>query len=171
MSNGMPSTPACPATRCLFAEDQPFAYDLGELGRYYKAYEALMDHWRTVLPPERMLEVRYEDLVEDLEGQARRLVAHCGVEWDKRCLAFHETKRPVHTASLVQVRKSIYASSVGRSRFYGSRLKPLMDALEIDGTPSKGAAGRNRRASKAAVEPARDGGKPVRPASSGKSEG
>ena len=125
----------------LFAEDQPFAYDLGELGRYYKAYEALMDHWRSVLPPERMLEVRYEDLVEDLEGQARRLVAHCGVEWDKRCLAFHETKRPVHTASLVQVRKSIYASSVGRSRLYGSRLKPLVDALEIEDTPSKAEQG------------------------------
>jgi tetratricopeptide (TPR) repeat protein len=122
----------------LFAEDQPFAYDLGELGRYYRAYEALMDHWRSVLPPERMLEVRYEDLVEDLESQARRLVAHCGIEWDKRCLAFHETKRPVQTASLVQVRKSVYASSVGRSRLYGSRLKPLMDALEIDGAPEIG---------------------------------
>ena len=136
----------------LFAEDQPFTYDLGELGRYYKAYEALMEHWRSVLPPERMLEVRYEDLVEDLEGQARRLVAHCGVEWDKRCLAFHETKRPVHTASLVQVRKSIYASSVGRSRLYGSRLKPLMDALEVDGTASRdeqdAAAGRQRLRSK-----------------------
>jgi tetratricopeptide (TPR) repeat protein len=135
----------------LFAEDQPFTYDLGELGRYYKAYEALMDRWRSVLPPERMLEVRYEDLVEDLEGQARRLVAHCGLEWDKRCLAFHETKRPVRTASLVQVRKSIYASSVGRSRLYGSRLKPLTDALEIDGTPSKGEqsanAGRQKRRS------------------------
>ena len=125
----------------LFAEDQPFAYDLGEIGRYYRAYEALMDHWRAVLPPERMLEVEYEELVRDIEGQARRLVAHCGVDWDKRCLAFHETKRPVHTASLVQVRKSIYASSVGRSRFYGSRLKPLMDALEIDSSASEDAQG------------------------------
>jgi tetratricopeptide (TPR) repeat protein len=125
----------------LFAEDQPFTYDLRELGRYYKAYEALMDHWRSVLPPQRMLEIRYEDLVEDLEGQARRLVAHCGLEWDKRCLAFHATKRPVHTASLVQVRKSIYASSVGRSRLYGSRLKPLTDALEIDDTSSRGEQG------------------------------
>jgi tetratricopeptide (TPR) repeat protein len=136
----------------LFAEDQPFAYDLGELGRYYKAYEALMDHWRNVLPPARMLEVRYEDLVDDLEGQARRLVAHCGVEWDKSCLAFHETERPVHTASLVQVRKSIYASSVGRSRLYGSRLKPLMDALGIDGTAFAGeqvaTGGRQQRRSK-----------------------
>jgi len=125
----------------LFADEQPFAYDLGELGRYHRAYEGLMGHWRSVLPPGRMLEVQYEDLVADLEGQARRLVAHCGVEWDKRCLAFHESKRPVHTASLVQVRKSIYASSVGRSRFYGSRLKPLMDALEIDSSPARGAQG------------------------------
>jgi tetratricopeptide (TPR) repeat protein len=116
----------------LFAEDQPYAYDLGELGRYYRAYQALMNHWRSVLPPQRMLEVRYEDLVEDLEGQARRLISHCGLAWDRRCLTFHETKRPVHTASLVQVRKSIYASSVGRSQFYGPRLQPLMDALEID---------------------------------------
>ena len=135
----------------LFAEDQPFAYDLGELGRYYRAYESLMDHWRSVLPPQRMLEVRYEDLVEDLAGQAPRLVAHCGVEWDERCLAFHETKRPVHTASLVQVRKSIYTSSVGRSRFYGARLKPLLDALKIDGAPAKGEpsvpAGRHKRRS------------------------
>ena len=121
----------------LFAEDQPYAYDLDELGRYYKGYEAVMEHWRSVLPPARMLEVRYEDLVGDLETQARRLVAHCGLEWDNNCLSFHETKRPVDTASLVQVRKPIYASSVGRSRFYGSRLKPLMDALGIENSASK----------------------------------
>ena len=133
----------------LFAEDQPFAYDLGELGHYYRAYEAVMQHWRSVLPPGRMLEVRYEDLVGDLEGQARRLVAHCGLDWDNRCLSFHETRRPVHTASLVQVRKSIYTSSVGRSQFYGSRLKPLTDALGIDGPPAGAlqgaAAGRQKR--------------------------
>jgi tetratricopeptide (TPR) repeat protein len=127
----------------LFAEDQQFAYDLGELGRYYKAYEALMEHWRSVLPPQRMLEVRYEDLVGDLEGQARRLVAHCGLEWDQRCLAFHETKRPVNTASLVQVRKSIYTSSVGRSQFYGERLRPLIEALKLDTAASKGDQGAN----------------------------
>jgi tetratricopeptide (TPR) repeat protein len=135
----------------LFAEEQQFAYDLGELGRYYRAYEALMSHWQQVLPPERMLEVRYEDLVGDLEGQARRLLEHCGVEWDPRCLAFHETKRPVKTASLVQVRKSIYTSSVGRSQLYGSRLKPLIDALEIEGAASRAepgaAAGRHKRRS------------------------
>ena len=121
----------------LFAEDQPFAYDLGELGRYYKAYESLMAHWRAVLPPGRILDVQYEEIVGDFAGQARRLVDHCGLEWDERCLAFHETKRPVHTASLVQVRKPIYASSVGRSGLYGSRLRPLLEALEIEGYASK----------------------------------
>jgi tetratricopeptide (TPR) repeat protein len=133
----------------LFAEDQPFAYDLEEVGRYYRAYEALMDHWRSVLPSGRMLEVEYEELVSDFEGQARRLVAHCGVDWDRRCLAFHETKRPVNTASLVQVRKSIYGGSVGRSRFYGARLRPLVDALGIDGSLSErangGTGGRKQR--------------------------
>jgi tetratricopeptide (TPR) repeat protein len=121
----------------LFAEDQPYAYDLCELGRYYRAYEATMRHWRSVLPPGRMLEVQYEDLVNDPEGHARRLIFHCGLEWDERCLAFHESKRPVNTASLVQVRQPIYTGSVGRSRLYGSRLKPLMDALEMEDTPAK----------------------------------
>ncbi|MGA7809130.1 sulfotransferase, partial [Bradyrhizobium sp.] len=120
--------------------------------RYYHAYASVMEHWRSVLPPGRMLEVRYEDLVGDLEGQARRLVAHCGIDWDNRCLSFHETKRPVNTASLVQVRKSIYTSSVGRSRFYGAKLKPLTDALGIESsvaTPTRGApSGREKRQSK-----------------------
>jgi len=119
----------------LFSEDQPFAYDLAELGRYYRAYDELMAHWRAVLPPQTFLEVQYEDLVKDLDAHARRLVAHCGLDWDDRCLAFHETRRAVHTASLVQVRKPIYADSVGRWRLYGARLKPLLDALEVDALP------------------------------------
>jgi len=122
----------------LFAEDQPFTYDLGEIGRYYRAYETMMAHWRSVLPPGRILEVQYEEIVSDLAGQARRLVAHCGLDWDERCLAFHETRRPVHTASLVQVRKPIYASAIGRSGFYGSRLRPLLEALEIERPASRG---------------------------------
>jgi tetratricopeptide (TPR) repeat protein len=116
----------------LFSEGQPFAYDLAELGRYYRAYDALMEHWRTVLPPETMLEVQYENLVNDLDGQARRLVAYCGLDWDERCLSFHETKRPIQTASLVQARKPIYADSIGRSRLYGAQLRPLLDELEAD---------------------------------------
>src|SRR5215469_2303286 len=121
----------------LFSEGQPFAYDLAELGRYYRGYDVLMEHWRTVLPPETMLEVQYENLVNDLDSQARSIVAHCGLEWDERCLSFHETKRPIQTASLVQVRKPIYAASVGRSRLYGSRLKPLLDELEADPRSAK----------------------------------
>ncbi|UFZ05852.1 tetratricopeptide repeat protein [Bradyrhizobium ontarionense] len=117
----------------LFSEPQPFAYDLAELGRYYRAYEALMDHWRAVLPDGVMLDVTYEDVVRDFEPQARKIVAHCGIDWDDRCLSFHETKRPVNTASLVQVRKPLFTGSVGRWRLYGDRLKPLLDALGSDG--------------------------------------
>jgi tetratricopeptide (TPR) repeat protein len=125
----------------LFAEGQPFAYDLAEVGHYYKAYEALMAHWRSVLPPGTMLEVQYEDLVGDIEGHARRLVRYCGLEWNDRCVSFHQTKRPVQTASLVQVREPVHSKSVGRWRLYGARLKPLLDALGIDAPapePAKG---------------------------------
>src|SRR5262249_30728470 len=83
-----------------------------------------------VLPSGTMREVRYEDLVGDLEGQARQLLAYCGLEWDEACLSFHETKRPVETASVVQVRQPIHAGAVGRSRLYGARLAPLVETLE-----------------------------------------
>jgi len=124
----------------LFTGDLPHTYDLGELGRYYGAYAALMEHWRSVLPPGVMLEVRYEDVVDDLETQARRLVAHCGLDWEDACLAFHQTQRPVHTASVTQVRQPIYRSSVGRWRPYGHLLQPLLQALgaaAVDTAPSQ----------------------------------
>jgi hypothetical protein len=113
-----------------FSEPQDFAYDLGELGRYYRAYEQLMVHWRAVLPESVMLDVQYEDVVADMETQARRIVAHCGLEWDDACLAFHKVERPVRTASATQVREPIYRSSVGRSRAYRDHLQPLLEALE-----------------------------------------
>lgn len=113
----------------LFGEGLPYTYDLGELGRYYKAYESLMAHWRAVLPPGVMLEIRYEDLVADLEGHARRIVSHCGLEWDRRCLDFHQVERWVHTASAVQVRQPIYGTSVGRWKAYEPHLEPLLEAL------------------------------------------
>jgi hypothetical protein len=87
-----------------------------------------MAHWRAVLPG-RILEVRYEDVVGDLEGQARRLLEHCGLEWDPRCLEFHTTRRTVRTASLVQVRQPIYSSSIGRWRRHEKELAPLIEAL------------------------------------------
>ena len=114
----------------LFAGEQNHTYDLGELGRYYKRYEQLMAHWRRVLPPGRIFDVRYEDVVADVEGEARRIIAHCGLPWDDRCLAFHETRRPIRTASATQVRQPIYKSAVGRWRVYEQQLGPLLIALD-----------------------------------------
>jgi tetratricopeptide (TPR) repeat protein len=114
------------------ANGSQYTYDLGELGRFYRCYEALMAHWRAVLPPGLMLEVHYEQVVEELEPQARRIIAHCGLEWDDACLAFHETRRPVRTSSLAQVRQPIYRSSVGRWRPYRAQLRALLEELGIE---------------------------------------
>jgi Sulfotransferase family len=109
--------------------EQPFTCDLAELGRYYRGYHTLMAHWRAVLPPQRFLEVRYEELIDDLETSARRMVTHCGLPWDMRCLDFHRTSRVIRTASASQVRKPIYRSSVGRWRQYEAHLGPLLAEL------------------------------------------
>jgi hypothetical protein len=109
-----------------------FTYDLAELGRYYRGYRALMAHWREVLPPGVMLDVQYEELVADFESQARRIVDFCGLEWDARCLQFYQTQRPVLTASAVQVRRPVYASSVSRWQSYAPMIRPLLDALGGD---------------------------------------
>ena len=122
----------------LFAESIPYVYDLAELGRYYRGYEALMDHWRGLLPQGTMLDVLYEDVVADLEGQARRILAHCGLDWDARCLDFHHHRRSVRTASFAQVRRPLYDSSVGRWRDYEAFLGPLRAALGA-GVPTGGA--------------------------------
>ena len=113
----------------LFSADVPFAFDLGELGRYYAAYERVMAHWRDVLPLGAMLEVRYEGVVADLEGQSRRILDYCGLPWDPAVLDFHRSARPVRTASLRQVRQPIYRSSVGRWRPDETVLRPLTEAL------------------------------------------
>ena len=113
----------------LFPEGH-YTYDLAELGRYYRHYQRLMAHWHRVLPPGRILDVRYEDVVADLESAARRMVAHCGLEWDARCLAFHQIRRPVRTLSAAQVRQPIYKSSLGRRRVYETLLAPLLAELE-----------------------------------------
>jgi Tfp pilus assembly protein PilF len=113
----------------LFASAQKFTYDLGELGRYYRSYSGLMAHWKSVLSPEAILDVAYEDVVDDLEGEARRLIDYCGLPWDDRCLTFHRTRRPVKTASAAQVRKPLYRSSLERWRKYEGNLGPLLDEL------------------------------------------
>jgi hypothetical protein len=108
-----------------------FTYDLGELGRFYRAYEQLTAHWRKVLPARSFMDVRYESLVDNLEEQGRRIVEFCGLEWDPRCLEFHKANRSVRTASVVQVRRPVYKSSIGRWRPYRDRLQPLFDALGV----------------------------------------
>jgi tetratricopeptide (TPR) repeat protein len=115
----------------LFARPQPFAYDLAEIGRYHRAYQALMAHWRAVLPKDRFLEVAYEGVVADLEGQARRMTAFLDLDWNPACLRFDKTQRTVRTASLNQVRQPLYNDSVGRWRPYAAHLRPLLDALGI----------------------------------------
>jgi tetratricopeptide (TPR) repeat protein len=113
----------------LFSAEQGHTYDLGEIGRYYKRYLRLMAHWRRVLPAGRILDIRYEEVVMDLETQARRIIDYCGLPWDDRCLTFHRTDRPVRTASATQVRQPIYKSAVGRWRVYEENLGPLLAAL------------------------------------------
>jgi len=114
----------------LFTRSVKYSYDLGELGRYYYCYRAMMSHWRSVLPPGAMLDVAYEDVVDDLEGQARRMIDYCGLPWDDRCLSFHRSKRAVRTASVAQVRKPVYRSSLARWRRYEKDLGPLLRELE-----------------------------------------
>ncbi|HEX4794037.1 MAG TPA: tetratricopeptide repeat protein [Humisphaera sp.] len=115
----------------LFTAGITYAYDLGELGRFYLAYQKLMAHWRSVLPPDAMLDVVYEDVVENLEQQARRLIDYCGLPWDERCLDFHRAQRPVSTSSSVQVRRPLYRSSLQRWRQYEAFLQPLLDEIRL----------------------------------------
>jgi tetratricopeptide (TPR) repeat protein len=120
-----------------FADQKvPFAYDLGELGRYYRSYLILMERWRAFVPPDRLLDVSYERLVEDFEHEARRIVAFCGLDWDPACLAFHQVRRVVRTASNLQVRQPLYRSAVGRAQPFRPYLDELIRALQT--VPSSG---------------------------------
>jgi hypothetical protein len=116
----------------LFAGEQLFTYDQTELGQFYRAYQALMAHWRAVLPADRFIEVDYEAVVDDLEGQTRRLLDFLALPWDAACLRFHDNRRTVRTASVNQVRQPIYKTSKGRWRAQAEHLGPLLAALGID---------------------------------------
>jgi tetratricopeptide (TPR) repeat protein len=111
-----------------FAEGQTFSYDLTDLGRYYRCYLSLMDHWDAVLPG-RVLHVQYEEVVRDPEANIRRLLAHCGLTFEPACLNFHATRRAVRTASAEQVRQPLYSSGVGHWRHFARELEPLRRAL------------------------------------------
>ena len=113
----------------LFAAGQPFSYDLTELGEYYLQYSRLMDHWHQLMPGF-ILDVRYEEVVADLDTQIRRLLDYCGLPFEEECLRFHETDRAVKTASSEQVRRPIYTSSVNLWRNYEANLGELIDVLQ-----------------------------------------
>ncbi len=110
-----------------------YAYDLAWTADYYARFDALMAHFRQALPKDRFTEVGYEDLVFDVEGEARRLIAFAGLEWQERCLAFHENTAPVATASASQVRRPLYATSVHRWKRYRESLRPALDVLAARG--------------------------------------
>lgn len=112
-----------------FTDGHAFTNDLAELGRYWRAYADLMAHWRTVLGPDAFIDVAYEDVVADMEGEARRMLDYVGLAWDDRCLSFHQTDRSVRTASVAQVRQPIYKTSVERWRVYEPWIGPLLEAL------------------------------------------
>jgi tetratricopeptide (TPR) repeat protein len=106
-----------------------FAYDQIELAEYYLAYRRLSRHWRATLPPEALLEIKYEDIVKDQAAASRRLIDFVGLSWDDEVLRFHESAAPSSTASAVQVRRPVYSSSVGKWRHHAERLAPLRARL------------------------------------------
>ncbi len=106
----------------------PYATSLTDLGFYFRQYERLMEHWRTVLPL-RMHEVVYEEMVANQERVSRDLIAYCGLSWDERCLEFYKLTRAVRTASKLQVRQPIYTHAVARWKRYEAYLQPLRDEL------------------------------------------
>jgi len=110
-----------------FASAQPFAYDRGDLLFYYRQYQRLMAHWQSVLPPDRLLEIDYQELTADPEQQTRRIVAFCGLAWDDGCLAPERNERRVRTASIWQARQPVYRSSVERWRNYQPWLGELAE--------------------------------------------
>ena len=105
------------------------AHDLAELGRYHRRYRQLMAHWRRVLPAGRILDVRYEDVVADLEPQVRRILDFCGLPFEDACLRFHETQRAVRTASSEQVRRPIFTDATDHWRRFEPWLEPLIRDL------------------------------------------
>jgi hypothetical protein len=112
----------------LFASGQEFTYGIENLARYYRSYVQLMSHWDSVLPG-KVLRVQHEEIVEDLEGNVRRLLAHCGLEFEPDCLEFYETERSVRTASSEQVRRPIFKEGLDQWRNVEPWLGPFKAAL------------------------------------------
>ncbi len=118
--------------KTTFINAYHFSYQLDELAEYFIAYRRMMDHWHSVMPGV-ILDVRYEDLVADPEGQCRRLLAHCGLPWEDQVLDFHNSTKASTTASAMQVRKPIYRSSVQKWRHFARELQPVVRRLAAAG--------------------------------------
>ena len=118
--------------KTLFKDGYPFSYDLADIGRYYVGYRRLMDHWRLTMPGA-IYELSYEQLIADQAGETRKLLAHCGLEWQEACADFHRNPTATTTASASQVRRPIYDSSVAQWRHYAAQLATLSDALASAG--------------------------------------
>ncbi len=114
-----------------FAGGVAVAADLSHIGHFYRDYERLMERWKTTLALP-ILNIRYEDLVADLDEHARKIISHVGLEWNDACTRFHETRRVAFTASIEQVRRPIYTTSVARYKNYESHLEPLRSALDAN---------------------------------------
>ena len=110
-----------------------YAQDLAWTADYYVRFDRLISVFRQALPPEQFTEVAYEDVVADIEAEARRLIRFCALAWEQQCVNFHENAAPVATASSSQVRQPLYATSVGRWRRYLKHLKPAIEVLEANG--------------------------------------
>ena len=115
----------------LFAQGQEFSYGLAEAGSYYNSYIKLMDHWDKVLP-NKILRVNNEDVIDDLEGQVKRMLDYLELPFEEECISFHKTNRSVRTASSEQVRKPVNKDGMGRWKPYAKNLKPLLDSLDQD---------------------------------------
>ena len=115
----------------LFAQGQEFTYGLEEAGNYYKSYVKLMNHWDKVLP-NKILRVNNEDVIDDLEGQVKRILSFLEVPFEENCISFYETDRSVRTASSEQVRQPINKKGMGRWKPYAKHLKPLLESLDKD---------------------------------------
>jgi tetratricopeptide (TPR) repeat protein len=123
----------------LYANGQEFSYSIEDVARYYRTYLDLMAHWDHALPG-RVLRVLHEDVVDDLEGSVRRILAFCGLEFELECVEFHKTKRSVRTASSEQVRQEIFREGLDQWKHFEPWLGPLKDALGDVLTRYRGAA-------------------------------
>ncbi len=126
-----------PADTCLSCylkkfnsiEHLSYTFDLESLGHFYNEYRRLMDHWYSVLPGQ-ILDIEYEELLDNQKDVTQRMLDHIGVDWEDSCLDFHNNERVVKTASLYQVRQPIYKTSTGRWKRYENHLAPLLEILK-----------------------------------------